>query len=181
VSIESLEILDMSGIDRSSLARQISSLTFNLSPAIVITALNLLSFMLHSFTASMITHGEKDQEKLIALYAFKMSTASAVIFLVFLVLYAMLADEGKAALSMAALNIVIILIPGLLYTTLMMLKRLTHQKKASCFGFILYLGAIALLVFLPQYSVIGGAIIGAAILIINDAKWSIIKNRSSNK
>jgi hypothetical protein len=76
---------------------------------------------------------------------------------------------------MAALNVVVILVPGLINTVLVTIKRLTFLRKASCLGVILYIGAIMLLINMPEYSIIGGSIIGASILVIGAARSAIMK------
>ncbi len=174
--VEELGTLEVS-INTSEISELTISLVFNLLPAIVITTANLLAFMLQAFTASMLSGSDEDRPRLISLYAFKMSTASAIIYLIFLVLYAMFADEAEYMLAMAALNLIIILTPGLLYTALITIRRLTHTPKASCFGVLIYIGIIMLLIRYPQFSIIGGAMLGATVLIIDAAKWSILKNK----
>lgn len=174
--VEALEVIEIS-INAAEMSTLAVSLFFNLLPAIVITTANLLAFMLQSFTASILSGNEEDKPRLITLYAFKMSTASAIIYLVFLVLYAMFADEAEYMPAMAALNLIIILTPGLLYTALITIKRLTHTPKASCFGVLIYIGIIMLFIRYPQFSIIGGAMLGATVLIIDAAKWQILKSK----
>ena len=156
-------------------AKSSVTLLFNLLPALVITALNIAAYILQSFTATMIATEDTDKETMISLYAFKMSTGSAVVFFVFLILYAVFFDEGRDDLAMAALNVVVILIPGLINTTLVTIKRLTFLKQASCFGVVIYIGAIMLLINKPEFSIIGASIIGAAILVISAARSVIMK------
>ena len=156
-------------------AKSSVTLLFNLLPAVVITTLNIVAYMLQSFTATMVVSESSDKETVVSLYAFKMSTCSAVVFFAFLVLYAVLLEEGRDDLAMAALNVIVILVPGLINTTLVTIKRLTFLRKASCLGVILYVGAIMLLINIPEYSIIGGSIIGAAILVIGAARGAIMK------
>jgi hypothetical protein len=162
--------------DTYAFAKDSMILLFNLLPALLITVSNITAYLLQSFTASMIAHGESDKETIVSLYMFKMSTGSAVVFFIFLILYAVFEDEARPDLAMAALNVVVILIPGLINTTLVTIKRLTYSKIASCFGVIIYVAAIMLLINIPEYSVMIAAIVGAAILILSAVRGSIMKS-----
>ena len=175
-----LEMLEIS-VDTDTMSDLAVSLFFNLLPAIVITTANLLAFMLQAFTANLLSVDENDKERLMTLYGFKMSTASAVVFLVFLILYAVFSYEAEPRLAMAAFNVTIILIPGLVYTALIWIKRLTHSPNASCFSVLIYFGAIMLLIRYTYYAAIGGAMIGAALLIIDAAKRAIAEHKNQQK
>ncbi len=160
-----------------SLSSAVVSLLFNSLPAIVITVSNLLAFAFQSLAASVLTSPDDDRETVISLYQFKMSTASAAVFFIFLILSAVFSYEASNMLAMAATNVVVILTPGLVYTAMLTIKRLTLTKTPSCFGFLIYLGAIMLLIRIPEYAIIGGAMAGASAIIIDTAKRAIARSK----
>ena len=179
-SIEQLEMLEITS-DITELSTVAVSLVFNLLPAIIISSVNLISFFIQSFTASIVSVTEKDKDKLDALNEFKMSTVSAVVFIGFLILYAVFSDEAEAMLATAALNVIIILVPGLLFTAFAWLKRRTQSPNSSCFGIMLYFGAIMLLIRYTSYAVMIGAIFGSTLLIFNAIKSAMTQYKDQQK
>lgn len=167
----------VSAVDAKTFADNIVSLVFNVIPAMVVISVSLLAFAFQSFAAAILSTGEKDEKKLVALYRFKMSTASAVLFLVFLILFAVFSEESEDMLAMVAMNLSLIFIPPLIYTTMISIRRLTVGKNTSCFGFLIYLGVIMLLFRAPEYSIMGVAIAGAALIIIDSIKTAIKKRQ----
>ena len=148
------------------------SVAFNVLPALVIILSNVVAYVIHSLFLSAHFNTAEERKDARPMIAFEMSTVSAVVFLVSLVLSAVLSAGKWALYGAVAENLMIILIPGLVLTALAGLRVLTMRKGPSCLGTLIYLGAIFMIASLSPLVLIAASIAGAVLVILTQVAKS---------
>ncbi len=150
---------------------------FNLAPAIAVLLANLVSFASHSLgTVLYMASGEVSAEDARRMHLFRMNTASAVIFYVCLLPSLLLTDE-YAYLGNAALNLSLIVAPGLCLTAFVFIRMMMASKGPSCLASLLYFAFLILLFTLPYQTLTVCAFAGGVILI----RQSILDRKSGKR
>ena len=167
--------MSLGEVDMAAFSETVVTVVFNVIPSLAVVAALIIAFMLQSFAASVLASSEEDEQKIINLYAFRLSTASAVLFLVFFLLAATLSLESLDVYSVTAQNLTIIFMPGMIYTAMIALRHHTIIKKPSCFGFLIYFGALSLFLYMTPYAIIISSLAGASIIIINSVRLALSK------
>lgn len=155
------------------------SVVFNVLPAVIIVAANVISYVIHSMFLSIRFVSLEDKKQALPMLSFEMSLVSAIVFLLSLALSFLLSAEETAVYGAVAQNIMIILIPGLILTALAGIRMLTMRKGPSCLGTLVYMGVIFLIASFSPIVIISASILGAILIIItNIAKAKANKERS---
>ena len=139
---------------------------FNLIPAIIIIIGNVGAYVMHSMLLSICFTDEKTKKDALPMLAFEMSLVSAIVFLISIILAFALTSADTAFYGAVAENVMIILCPGLVLTTLGALRILTSRKGPSCLGTLLYFGVIFMLCSFSLPVIIICSIIGAILIIL---------------
>jgi len=129
-------------VDLDLLAENVVTVTFNLLPAIIVLIANALSYLIHTLSLILLFPDEKDKEEIAPMLVFEMSIHSAFIFIAAVILSFALTADSVALYGAVADNLVIILMPGFIITALAALRFFVAKRQPSCFGTLLYLGAI---------------------------------------
>ena len=176
----------ISSADAMSLTTAAVTLAFNLAPAILTVLLFIVSYVTHSLYISVISHTVEDNKDIIHAISFKMSLASALIFLISFFAALLLDYEGMALAATVAQNIYLILFPGLSLITFGFIGSLSKNKGASCLTSLVYFAIFGLILFIPGVAAeIAGivisvsAFVGAVLVIISTVK-SKTKNNTNN-
>lgn len=161
------EMVSISMTDATEISRAAVNSAFNLLPALLIVGANLISFSLHSILLTILAPMETDKEKLKRMIMFDMSTVSAAVFVLALIVSAIFSGEELSVWGVTAENIAIILIPGLAFTAIIALRRFIFSKSPSCLGAMSYFLVLALVFYLPAVTLILAALAGAVLIILN--------------
>ncbi len=154
------------------------SVIFNVLPAIVIIVANVVSYIIHSMFLSIRFSSLEDKKQALPMLSFQMSLASAIVFLLSLVITFVSSLEGTVVWGVVAQNVMLILIPGLILTALAGIRMLTSRKGPSCLGTLVYMGTIFLIATLSPAVIIAASVLGAILIIItNIAKAKAEKNK----
>lgn len=154
------------------------SVIFNVLPAIVIIVANVVSYVIHSMFLSIRFISLEDKKQALPMLSFEMSLASAIVFLVSLVITFVSSLEGTVVWGAVAQNVMLILVPGLILTALAGIRMLTVRKGPSCLGTLVYMGSIFLIATLSPVVIISASVLGAILIIItNIAKAKAEKNK----
>lgn len=145
----------------------IMSSLFNLLPAIFVIILFIISYIAHSLYISLMSATEKNSESLINAMIFKMSTTSAVVFIITFLATLILSELEYALYATAAQNICIIFQPGLILIAFAFLSGMTKSKNASCLGQLVYFAVIGMLFYIPSIILTIASFAGAVIVILN--------------
>ncbi len=173
------EIGEISTVDALTLATAAVNACFNLIPAIAVVISNIIAFFLQSMMINIFIHKETDKERIQAMTLFDMSLVSAVVFLVSFLVSALLSNGGLSVWSVTAENIALILMPGLVLTAILALRRFTFGKNGSCGGVIIYFVIIFLMFNLPSIMLSLASVAGAVIVILNNI--TLMLNNKKNK
>ncbi|MBO5845765.1 MAG: hypothetical protein J6Q77_03875 [Clostridia bacterium] len=167
------DMLQISLTDAKDLSEAVVTELFNMLPAIVIIFSNILAFLIHSVMIRVMIVKAESKEDVKNMVAFEMSLVSAIIFFVVMLAAVVFSDE-IFALSVTAENMMIILMPGLIFTAIGTLRAFMFAKGRSCLGTLLYIAIIMSFFYLPSITLPLGAMAGATIIIIHN----ILKNRA---
>ena len=170
------DILKISLTDAKELSEAVVTELFNMLPAIVIIFSNILAFLIHSVMIRVMIVKAESKEDVKNMVAFEMSLISAIIFFVAMLAAVVFSDE-IFTLSVTAENMMIILMPGLIFTAIGTLRAFMFAKGRSCLGTLLYIAIIMSFFYLPSITLPLGAMAGATIIIIHN----ILKNRAEKK
>ncbi len=140
---------------------------FNLMPAIIIVIGNVGAYVMHSMLLSVCFNSDEERKEVLPMLSFEMSLSSAIIFITSLVLAFVLVTGDLAFYGAIAENIMLILCPGLILTTLGALRMLTTRKGPSCLGSLLYFGVIFMLCSFSLPAIIICSIAGAILVILS--------------
>lgn len=173
------ELGEISLTDARALSSAAVNVTFNLLPAIAVIAANVVSFLLQSLMINIFIHTETDKERIRAMTLFDMSLVSAIVFLLAFLLSALSPQDELSVWSVTAENIALILMPGLVLTAILALRRFTFGKRGSCGGVIIYFVIIFLMFNLPSIMLTLASFAGAVIVILNNI--TIMLNNKKNK
>ncbi len=156
----------MSLIDTEAMPSLMVGVLFNLLPAIIITASNILAYIIHSlYISANYSMSQEKHKEAIPMLTFDMSAVSAVVYIAALILSLTLTSGNAAIYGTAAQNILLILAPGLVMTALAGVHMLSMRKGPSCLGTLLYLALIFMIATLSPIVILAVAL-GGAILII---------------
>ncbi len=183
------ELTDISHADVASLAETYVYVIFLVLPALFAIAVTLVAFAIHSMTANIfIQRSFEDKERIRALVSFNMSLPSAVVYFVMILIAAVFSYEEDVTVAATALNVVLMLMPGMFYTALVMFKIFTMTRKGACLGTVIYALMIIAVFFLPTlalqlapFIVIFGSMAGAVIIILNNVMKKINEQRNAKK
>ena len=180
--------VSISAADALALTSAAVTLSFNIFPAALTIILFVISYVTHSLYISVISHTVANNEDIIHAISFKMSLASALIFLISFFATLILDYEGLGLLSAAAQNVYLILFPGLSLIAFGFVGSFSKRRGASCLTSILYFAIFGLILFIPGVAVeiVGvvisiSAFVGAVIVIVSAAKSKIENNTSNDK
>ncbi len=157
----------LGGFDTESIISMLVSSVFNLLPAIIITAANIISYFAHSLWLSVKYTTQEDKKQALPQLALNMTPVSAAVYTVALVLSLILTDGSAALYGAAAENMLLILCPGLVLTALAGIRALTSAKGPSCLGTLLYFGLIFALATLSPIVILATALVGAVLILIS--------------
>ena len=141
---------------------------FNVLPAVIIIIANIISYIVHSMFLSIRFATLEDKKKAMPMLSFEMSLVSAVVFLLSLAVSFVFSTSSSEIYGTVALNIMLILIPGLILTAIAGIRMLTMRKGPSCFGTLVYIGAIFLIATLSPIVIIAASTFGAILIIITN-------------
>ncbi|MBO5415243.1 MAG: DUF2232 domain-containing protein [Clostridia bacterium] len=175
------EIAELSMTDATTLATAAVTATFNLLPAIIVIVSNILAFYLQSMMINIFIHDEEDKEKRRNMTLFDMSVVSAVIFLIAFFASLILSRNEVSVWSVTADNISLILMPGLVLTAILALRRFTFGKKGSCGGVLIYFAIIFLIFYLPSIMLTIASIAGATVIILNSITQKMHNKKNKDK
>ncbi|MBE6577363.1 MAG: DUF2232 domain-containing protein [Ruminococcaceae bacterium] len=164
-------------IDLKSYVEMAVQTVFNLLPAIIIIIGNVFAYVMHSMILSVCFSSDEDRKEVLPLLSFEMSLVSAIVFIISLVLAFLLVAGDMAFYGAIAENVMLILCPGLILTTLGALRMLTTRKGPSCLGSLLYFGVIFMICSFSIPVIIICSIAGAILIILSN----IAKLRSDKK
>ncbi|MBE6596671.1 MAG: hypothetical protein E7641_03275 [Ruminococcaceae bacterium] len=175
VYISLKEFADITAADVTAMAESYIYLIFLIIPAIFAVTSLILAFSFHGMTANVfIQRSFEDKEKIRSLVTFNMSIPSAVIFLTMTFIAAVFSAEEDVTVAATALNILLMLMPGMFYTALVMFRIFTMTKKGSCLGTVIYALLVLTVFFMPTlalqiapFVVVIGALAGSVIIILN--------------
>ena len=167
--------LKISTADLDEICSYSVTVFFNFLPAIAVIGANLLSFFLQRYTAEIVVSDDSDKETLHRFFSLEMSTASAVVFLVSAILGIIFSADGEDIYATATMNVMMILMPGLIYTAMITLRRFAFAKRASCLPSLVYFGAILLFFNRPAIAIVASSLAGASIIISTSIKKAINK------
>ncbi len=157
----------LGGFDAESIISMLVASVFNLLPAIVITAANIISYLTHSLWLSVKYTTQEDKKQALPQLALNMTPVSATVYIVALVLSLILTEGSAALYGAAAENMMLILCPGLVLTALAGIRALTSAKGPSCLGTLLYFGLIFALATLSPIVILATALVGAVLILIS--------------
>ncbi|MBQ9113064.1 MAG: DUF2232 domain-containing protein [Clostridia bacterium] len=153
--------------DLSAYVESTVSSVFNLLPAMIIVISNIISYIIHSLFLSIYSTTDEERKEMLPMLGFEMSLISAFVYLISLILAFVLVSDGLALWGAAAENIMLILAPGLIITALGALKMITAHKGPSCFGTLIYLLVIFMLLSFSIPAILITAAAGAVVIIIS--------------
>ena len=178
----------ISAADALSLTTSAVALAFNLFPAIITILLFVISYVTHSLYISSISPTVEDNKDIVHAISFKMSLASALIFLVAFFAALILDYEGLGLYATAAQNIYLMLFPGLSLITFGFIGSFSKNKGASCLTSLIYFAIFGLILFVPGIAAgVAGAVIsisafvGAVLVIVSTIKSKIKNNENNDK
>ena len=138
---------------------------FNLLPALIITASNIVAYVIHSLFLSVSFTSDEEKKEAVPMIILNMSLASAIVYLCSFVLSFALSSESVALYGTAAENMLLILAPGLILTTLGVIRGISAKKGPSCLGTLLYFAVIFLLISFSAFAIIAVSFAGAILII----------------
>lgn len=161
------EMLDVSsiGLDLDLLAENIVTVSFNLLPAIAVVIFNVLAYLMHSLSLTLIYNDDEKKKEALPMLVFDMSIHSAFLFLLALILSFALASEKTAMYGAVAENLMVILLPGYVITALAALRAFVTKRSPSCLGTLLYFFVIFMIASLSYPVIITTAVVGAIVKI----------------
>ncbi len=165
--MQSMLDMGLGGFDSDSAVAAIVASVFNLLPAIIITAANIISYLLHSLWLSVKYGSVKNKSEALPQLALDMSPISAIVYILSLVLSLVLVGNSTALFGAAAENMLVILCPGLVLTALAGIRVLSAAKGPSCLGTLLYIGLICALASLSPIVILITALVGAVLILVN--------------
>ena len=142
---------------------------FNVLPAVTVIIANVAAYVIHSMFLSIRFVTVEEKKQALPMLSFEMSLASAIVFLLALLLSFVLVSDSAAMYGAVAENIMLILVPGLILTALAGIRALAMHKGPSCLGTVVYLGAIFLIASLSPPVIIIAATVGAVLIIATHA------------
>lgn len=154
-------------LDAQELATSAVNSFFNLLPAFTIIMICVVSYALHSILLNVFASYEEDRLALRHMASFDMSLASAIVFLISLLVAAIFSGGAENAYSLTALNITLALSVGLALNAFLALRQLLLAKNPSCSGFLFYAVIVLLFVNYTTYAVLISSVAGAVMIIIN--------------
>ena len=166
VSDELPEIAKISATDAKEAATLSVNEIFNLLPAIIITVSNIAAFFIHSMMMSTLFAEKAPSPTLRNMMLFDMSLISAIVFVGMSILGLILSGSEISVWFVTAENVVFILLPGMVLTSIMALKGLT-ATKAGCAPSLMYFGVVFALLYIPSVMLPLAAVAGAVIIILN--------------
>ncbi len=168
----------LGSFDSASIISALVASVFNLLPAIIITAANIVSYLAHSLWLSVKYTTAEDKKQALPQLALNITPVSAVVYITALVLSLVLTDGASALYGAAAENMLVILCPGLTLTALAGIRALTSAKGPSCLGTLLYFGLIFALASLSPIVILATAFVGAVLILISTFS---AKKKDSNR
>ncbi len=154
-------------VETENLIALIVSSVFNLLPAMIITAANIVSYIIHSlYLASQYSMTREAHEEAKPMLTFDMSVVSAAVYILSLVLSLVLVSPETAIYGTLAQNLLLILIPGLVLTALAYIRTLSIVKGPSCLGTLLYFVVIFLVIGLNPIALMLVSLAGAVFIIL---------------
>ncbi len=155
-------------IDFESFITVLVSTVFNLLPAIIITAANIIAYIIHSlYISSQYTMSKEAHDSAKEMLTFDMSIISAVLYILSLVLAFTLISPELALWGTVAENLLLILVPGLVLTALACIRAMSVAKGPSCLGTLIYFGVIFLVIGLNPVALVCVALAGAVFIILS--------------
>jgi hypothetical protein len=171
---------EINAIDIAAIIRYTFSTVFNFLPSIFLIVVFVMCYIIHSLYISLVSPITDDKGEIFNALTYKMSVASAIVFLLAFVAALVLDYEGLHVYATAAQNIYVLLFPGLSLITFSFVGTLAKGPNASCFGAILYIAMFALLLFATGIVLVISAFAGAVIVIAMAAKRKAEEMNSSN-
>lgn len=154
---------------------------FNVLPAIILVIISIVSFALHSLLLNVFAAYEEDRASLREMSCFDMSLASSVIFLSLMLVVGIFSESQQNVYSVTALNVAIVLVPGLAFCAFLTLRQYLFSKSPSCSGVMFYALVILLFVNYTSYATLISSVAGAIIIIVNHVKRYIDKKANTPK
>ena len=157
-------------IDVSGYIEMAVTMVLYVTPALIITIANVCAYIMHTSLLCVCYPKEEDQKEVLPLLSLDMSLASGVVYLlsaIALIVSVLLAEESALIIAAVCGNLVIILCPGLILTTLAAIKALNSKDNRSCFGTMLYFGVLFMICSLSIPVIFICATVGAIIIILS--------------
>ncbi len=178
--MQSLVGVTIGGFDSDSAAALLVASMFNLLPAIIITAANILSYFAHSLWLSVKYGASENRKEALPQLALDLSPVAAIVYIISLVLSLVLVSDSTALYGAAAENMLLILCPPLVLTALAGVRALTSAKGPSCLGTLLYIGLIFALASLSPIVILATALVGAVLLLVSSIARKIASKKNNN-
>lgn len=175
VTDEISEIAEISMTDATDLATVSVNSIFNLLPAIIVIIANVAAFFAHSTMMATLFSETAPSPTLRNMMLFDMSLISAIVFLVASLLGLIFIKAEVSVWIVTAENVAMILMPGMILTSIIMLRGLTAAKK-GCAPSLIYFGIIFSMLYLPAIMLPLVSMAGAVTVILNNiAKHKLLK------
>ena len=159
----------ISSEDISAIVTTAVGTVFNLFPAILVISLFVITYLIHSLFIAMVVTVEDDDEKIKKALTFKMSLASAIVFIAAFLFSAALEYDGHLMYSVALKNIYMILSPALTMVAFGFAGTFLKRENPSCFGYLLYISLFLALFRRPDIVFPLASFAGAMVVIIASA------------
>ncbi|MBO5883810.1 MAG: DUF2232 domain-containing protein [Clostridia bacterium] len=180
------ETLGASGmsIDYEDYVLYATNSVFNLLPAITVISLSFVSYFLHSlmigayYKPDELKNDPQKTEEFSRVISLDMTSGTAGIFIVGLILALTLGSGKTELVATACLNLILMITPGLCLTTLAFISALSKVKGPSCLASLLYIFTLFMLLSLSPIAIMTIAFAGSVIIIIKDIKIAISNKKN---
>ncbi len=168
----------LSADDLLSISETLVTTFFNFLPAFVILAAMALSWWTDTALLRVLRGAGAPKAATVSMMLFDMSLPSAVVYFLCLLLSLMLDTPDTGLYSVAAQNILLILAPGMLMVAWMFFGALLLSKLPSCFGILIYMLVIYLVLQFSAYLLPLAAALGAGVTLYQQIRF-LLANRKS--
>lgn len=161
--------------DLHSLSTLLVTTVFNFLPAVFLLLCGTVAFFAHSLYTALLANSSNKEDpefslSLLTSLRFEMSAVSAVVFLVGFLLSLVLESGEYALYGLVAENLLLILMPGLVFTTHLGIRRLMLKKGPSCLSSLLYFAYLASFFYLSSLVLMLSSLVGAVLVLVRTVR-----------
>ncbi len=168
--------VNISAADMHLVTKSSVNLVFNYLPAILTISTFVTAYIAHSLYIAVIVPTTEDQNEIKNALTFKMSLASAIVFIAAFLFSAALEYDGHELYATALSNLYIIFVPAFTMIAFGFVGAFIKGEGASCFGYLIYISLFLMLFRRPDIVFPLASFAGAMVVII-----ASIKERRRNK